>query len=173
MQKFCWTSFFLRIVFPAHLFWLIFLGVLLVYTSEARASQSSCDGDEKIHQELFSDRMVFTGEYRQDCNNGGLALGALRSSAQSAVSVNLESVFPLFFYVGTKREFLKKENHKLLFNNSGNILLNSGSPIIPLLAIRGTFHPGATQMGFSLLSFLHMPFFSIRQVWPGPKVGRQ
>jgi len=159
MQKFCWISFFLRIVFPAHLFWLIFLGVLLVYTPEARASQSSCDGDEKMHHELFSVRMISAGEYRQDCNNGGLASGALRNSVQSAVSVNLESVFPLVFYVGTNREFLKKENHKLLFNNSGNILLNSGSPIIPLLAIRGTLHPGATQMGFSLLSLLHMPFF--------------
>jgi hypothetical protein len=65
----------------------------------------------------------------------------------------------LFFYVGTKREFLKKENHKLLFNNSENTLLDSGSLIIPLLAIRGTLHPGVTQMGFSLLSLLHMPFF--------------
>ena len=159
MQKFCWTSFFLRIVFPAHLFWLIFLGVLLVYTPEARASQSSCDGDEKMHHELFSVRMISAGEYRLDCDNGGLALGTFRNSAQSAVSVNLESVFPLFFYVGTKREFLKKENHKLLFNNSENTLLDSGSPIIPLLAIRGTLHPGATQMGFSLLSLLHLPFF--------------
>jgi hypothetical protein len=159
MQKFCLTSFSLRIVFPAHLFWLIFLGVILFYTPEARASQSSCDGDEKMYHELFSVRMISAGEYRLDCDNGGLALGALRSSAQSAVSVNLESVFPLFFYVGTKREFLKKENHKLLFNNSENTLLDSGSPIIPLLAIRGTLHPGATQMGFSLLSLLHLPFF--------------
>ena len=159
MQKFCLTSFSLRIVFPAHLFWLIFLGVILFYTPEARASQSAYDGDEKMHYELFTVRMISAGEYRLDCNNGGLALGALRSSAQSAVSVNLESVFPLFFYVGTKREFSKKENHKLLFNNSENTLLDSGSPIIPLLAIRGTLHPGATQMGFSLLSLLHMPFF--------------
>ncbi len=159
MQKFCLTSFSLPIVFPAHLFWLIFLGVILFYTPEARASKSSCDGDEKTCHELFSVRTISAGEYGLDCDNGGLALGALRSSAQSAVSVNLESVFPLFFYVGTKREFLKKENHKLLFNNSENTLLDSGSPIIPLLAIRGTLHPGATQMGFSLLSLLHMPFF--------------
>ena len=159
MQKFCWTSFSLRIVFPAHLFWLIFLGVILFYTPEACASKSSCDGDEKMCHELFSDRTISAGEYGLDCVNGELALGALRSSVQSAVSVNLESVFPLFFYVGTKREFLKKENHKLLFNNSENTLLDSGSPIIPLLAIRGTLHPGATQMGLSLLSLLHMPFF--------------
>ena len=159
MQKNCWMFYFLRIVFPVHLFWMIFLGVFLVYTSEARASQSSYDGDEKMHYELFSVRMISANEYRLDCNNGGLALGALRKSAQSAVSINLESVFPLFFYVGTKQEFLKKENHKLLFNNSENILLNSGSPTIPLLAIRGTLHPGATQMGFSLLSLLHLPFF--------------
>ena len=159
MQKFCWTSLSSRIVFPDHLFLLIFLGVILLYTLEAHASQSSCDGDEKMYHELFSARMISTGKYRLDCDNGGLALGALRSSAQSAVSVNLESVFPLFFYVGTKREFLKKENHKLLFNNSENTLLDSGSPIIPLLAIRGTLHPGATQMGFSLLSLLHLPFF--------------
>jgi len=159
MQKFCCTSFSLRIVFPAHLFWLIFLGVILFYTPEARASQNSCDGDERMYHELFSVRTISAGEYGLDCDNGGLALGALRSSAQSAVSVNLESVFPLFFYVGTKREFLKKENHKLLFTNSENTLLDSGSPIIPLLAIRGTLHPGATQMGFSLLSLLHMPFF--------------
>ena len=70
MQKNCWMSYFLRIVFPVHLFWVIFLGVLLVYTSEARASQSSCDGDEKMHYELFSDRMISAGEYRQNCNNG-------------------------------------------------------------------------------------------------------
>ncbi len=159
MQKFCWTSFSLRIVFPAHLFWLIFLGVILFHTPEARASQSSCDGDEKIYHELFSVKMISAGEYRLNCNNGGLALGTLRNSAQSAVSVNLESVFPLFFYVGTKREFLKKENHKLLFNNSENTLLGSGSTTIPLLAIRGTLHPGATQIGFSLLSLLHLPFF--------------
>jgi hypothetical protein len=159
MQKCCWTSFSLRIVFPAHLYWLIFLGVVLFYTPEVRASQSSCDGDEEMYHELFSARMISADEYRLDCNNRGLASGTLRSSAQSAVSVNLESVFPLFFYVGTKREFLKKGNHKLLFNNSENTLLDSGSPIIPLLAIRGTLHPGVTQMGFSLLSLLHLPFF--------------
>ena len=159
MQKFCWTSFPLRIVFPAHFFWTIFLGVILFYTPEARASQSSCDGDKKMYYELFSVRTISANKYRLDFDNSGLALGALRSSAQSAVSVNLESVFPLFFYVGTKREFLKKGNHKLLFNNSEKNLPDFGSPIIPLLAIRGTLHPGATQMGFSLLSLLHLPFF--------------
>jgi hypothetical protein len=159
MQKIFWIFYFLRIVFPDHLFWLIFLGMFLVYTSEVRASQSAYDGDEKMHYELFSVRMIFAGEYRQNCNNGWPASGALRNSVQSAVSVNLESVFPLVFYVGTNREFLKKAKHKLLFNNSENILLNSGSPIIPLLAIRGTLHPGVTQMGFSLLSLLHLPFF--------------
>jgi hypothetical protein len=159
MQKICWTSFFLRIVFPAHLFWLIFLGVLLFYTPGARASQSSGGKDEKMHHELFSVRMISADEYRQGCNNGGLASGALRNSVQSAVSVNLESVFPLVFYVGTNREFLKKAKHTLLFNNTENIHLNSESPIIPLLSIRGTLHPGATQMGFSLLSLLHVPFF--------------
>jgi hypothetical protein len=159
MQKNCWIFYFLRIVFPTHLFWLIFLGMLLVYTSEVRASQSAYDGDEKMHHELFSIRMISAGEYRQNCNNGWPASGALRNSVQSAVSVNLESVFPLVFYVGTKREFLKKENHKLLFKNSENTLLDPGSLTIPLLAIRGTLHPGATQMGFSLLSLLHLPFF--------------
>jgi hypothetical protein len=159
MQKICWTFYFLRIIFPDHLFWLIFLGMFLVYTSEVSASQSAYDGDEKMHYELFSDRMISAGEYRQNCNNGWPASGALRNSVQSAVSVNLESVFPLVFYVGTNREFLKKAKHKLLFNNSENILLNSGSPTIPLLAIRGTLHPGVTQMGFSLLSLLHLPFF--------------
>ena len=159
MQKFCWTSFSLRIVFSTHFFWTIFLGVILFYTPEARALQSSCDGDEKMYHKLFSVRMISAGEYSLDCDNGGLALGIFRNSTQSAVSVNLESVFPLFFYVGTKREFLKKKNHKLLFNNSENTLPDSGSPIIPLLAIRGTLHPGVTQMGFSLLSLLHMPFF--------------
>ena len=159
MQKICWISYFLRIVFPAHLFWLIFLGVILFYTPEARASKSACDGDKKMYHELFSVRMISANEYRQNCNNGWPASGALRNRVKSAVSVNLESVFPLFFYVGTKREFLKKENHKLLFNNSENTFLDSGSPIIPLLAIRGTLHPGATQMGLSLLSLLHLPFF--------------
>ena len=159
MQKFCWTSFFLRMVFPAHLLCLMFFGVLLLCAPEACASQSACDGDEKMHHELYSDRMISAGEYRQDCNNGGHASGAFRNSVQSDVSVNLESAFPLFFYVGTNREFLKKANYKLLFNNSENTLLNPGPPILPLLAIRGTLHPGATQMGFSLLSVLHMPFF--------------
>lgn len=156
MQGFVGHSvlFFLIIIFC-----LIFFGVLLVYTPGARASQSSCAGDEKMHHELFSERMISAGEYRQDCNNGGHASGTLRNSVQSAVSVNLESVFPLFFYVGTNREFLKKAKHNLLFNNSENTLLNNGPPIIPLMAIRGTLHPGATQMGFSLLSLLHMPFF--------------
>ena len=79
MQKFCWTSFPLRIVFSAHLFWLIFLVVILFYTHEVHASQSSCDGDEKMYHELYSVRMISAGEYRLDCDNGGLALGTLET----------------------------------------------------------------------------------------------
>ena len=76
MQKICLISYFLRIVFPAHLSWLIFLGVLFVHTSEACASQSSYDEAEKMHYELFSVRMISAGEYRQNCNNGWPSPGA-------------------------------------------------------------------------------------------------
>ena len=147
MKFFCWPPFSLRFLSPAKFLWLIFLGAFLIYTQEAYASQGSCDGVEKTYHVSDSGR----------------------NSVWSAVSVNPESEFlsskgkaarpPLFYYVGTNREFLKKANHKLLFNNSRNTLLSSGPPVIPLLAIKGILHPGATQMGLSLLSLLHMPFF--------------
>jgi len=147
MRKSCLLPFFLHTLFPTCLFSLIFAGALLIYTQEAYASQRSCDGVDKTYH----------------------ASDAGRNSVWSAMSVNPEGKFllskgkstrpPLFYYVGTNKEFLKKANHKLLFNNSRNTLLNSGPPVIPLLTIKGILHPGATQMGLSLLSLLHMPFF--------------
>jgi hypothetical protein len=159
MQNFIGHSFYCVLYFLLIILCLIFLGALLVYTPDARASQSLCDGNEKMHHELFSGKIISDFEYRQNFNNGVNASAIFSNSSPSAVSVKLESVFPLFFYVGTNREFLKKTKYRLFFNNSENTPLDSGSLTIPLLAIKGTIHPGATQMGFSLLSLLHLPFF--------------
>lgn len=169
MQKLSWLPFFPRILFLAGLFCLIFPGVLLFPIQETLASQSSCDGDEDIYQELFSDRTISANEYRQDCNKLGHASDTGRNSVRSAVSKRPEGMFlsfngdafrsMSFFYVGTNREFLKKANYRRLFNSSRDTLLSNGPPVIPLLAINGTLHPGATQMGLSLMSLLHMPFF--------------
>lgn len=168
MKIFFCILFFRRILISAGLF-LIFSGVLFFPVQGVDALNSLYGEAESYPSELFYDRAVSAGKCRQDCGKQGKVSDSWINSVRSAVSINPKRVFlsrkgytvrpPMFIYVGTSREFLRKTNYRLMFTNGENTLSSYDPLIIPLLSIKGTLQPGATKMGLSFLSLLHMPFF--------------